>query len=52
MSDYQPYFPMAIAIIVFAGIFAGIYIDHRLARKRENIARDAAATISGLSKET
>ncbi len=52
MSDYQSYFPMAIAVIAFAGIFAGIYIDHRLAKKRENLARDAAATEGGVSKET
>jgi hypothetical protein len=52
MFDYQSYFPMAIAVIVFAGIFAVIYIDHRLAKKRENIARNTAATEGELSKET
>jgi hypothetical protein len=52
MGDYQSYFPMAIAVIVFAGIFAAIYIDYRLAKKRENIAREKAAAVGGLSKET
>jgi hypothetical protein len=37
--DIAPYFPIIIAVIGFLGVFAGIYVDHRLAKKREAKAR-------------
>jgi hypothetical protein len=37
--DIAPYFPIIIAIIGFLTVFAGIYVDHRLAKKREAKAK-------------
>lgn len=39
MMDIAPYFPIIIAIIGFLGVFAGIYVDHLLAKKRAAKAR-------------
>ena len=41
MSELFPFFPIVVAVIGFAGLFVGIYIDRRLAKRREASARTA-----------